>query len=225
MKHVIRWTTHEKDILVAEAVKLVQNNNYKLLDAFRQAQNAVLEPDRHRNLSTLQILGDLVKTAKHELNKPFVYDQVNAKPVQQEPVVKDASLDTLVHCIAEYIANTVKSEIKKVVIELEHEFSLKRHNPEMQSTRRIAKPWISVIGLLPHQEQSISKEFPEYDFHFMPTEYAIHAKPIDADAHLLMKNFIKHSIYSKYRDNPRHVLIDGGLTTLRNWLSTEGKKL
>ena len=53
MKYVIRWTTQEKAALITETVKLVQNNNYKLLDAFRQAQNTVFEPDRRRKLSTL----------------------------------------------------------------------------------------------------------------------------------------------------------------------------
>ena len=59
----------------------------------------------------------------------------------------------------------------------------------------------------------------------MSTEYAIGAKPIEADAYLLMKTFIKHAVYNKYREDPRHVLIDGGLTTLRTWLTTEGVKL
>ena len=222
MKHVIRWTTKERAVLIDAAVRLMQTGNYNLLDAFRQAQNNVIDEDRRRNLTTLQILGDLPKLVKQELNKLETHDV--SQPV--EPEIKPATLETLIQTIAQYIAQTVKDEVVKVVHELEHEFKIKKHNPEYANERFIGHgPKIVVIGLLPHQEQSIAKEFPAYDFHFMSTEYAINAKPINADAYLLMKNFIKHSIYEKYRHNPRHVLIDGGMTTLRTWLSTEGAKL
>lgn len=223
MKSIIRWTTAERNRLVATTVAAMRSGNYKLLDAFRHAQDIELDTDRRRNLSTLQVLGDLPKLVKQELNKFETIIVSTNEPVIDAP--KPATLETLIQSIAEYIAQTVKTEVIKVVHELEHEFKVKKHDPKAQSTERAVKPWISVIGLLPHQEHSIAKEFPEYDFHFMSAEYAINAKPIDADAHLLMKNFIKHSVYNKYRDNPRHVLIDGGMTTLRTWLSTEGKKL
>jgi len=226
MKHVIRWTTAERALLIDKTASLMRTSNYKLLDAFRYAQSTALPVDRQRDLATLQVLGDLPKLVKQELNKIASYVAEQAiEPDSRALEIKPATLETLIQTIAQYIAQTVKDEVVKVVHELEHEFKVKRHNPEMEFVRRIAKPWISVIGLLPHQEQSIQKEFPDYDFHFMSTDYAIGAKPIEADAHLLMKNFIKHAVYNKYRDNPRHVLIDGGLTTLRTWLSTEGKKL
>lgn len=222
MKHTIRWTTKERNALVAATVKLMQTGNYSLLDAFRQAQDSTISEDRRRKLTTLQILGDLVKLAKQELNKLETHDASQ----YVEPEIKPVTLETLIQTIAQYIAQTIKDEVIKVVHELEHEFKIKKHNPEYANERFIGHgPKIVVIGLLPHQEHSIAKEFSAYDFHFMSTEYAINAKPIEADAYLLMKNFIKHSIYEKYRHNPRHVLIDGGMTTLRTWLSTEGTKL
>lgn len=220
MKHTIRWTTKERNALVAATVKLMQTGNYSLLDAFRQAQDSTISEDRRRKLTTLQILGDLVKLAKQELNKLETLEQ----PIVED--VKPATLETLIQTIAQYIAQTVKDEVVKVVHELEHEFKIKKHNPEYTDESFVGqRTKICVIGLLPHQEHSISTEFPQYALYFMSTEYAMHAKPVDADAYLLMKNFIKHSIYEKYRHDPRHVLIDGGMTTLRTWLSTEGAKL
>lgn len=220
MKHVIRWTTNERHTLITATVKLMQTGNYDLLDAFRQAQNTVIPSDRQRKLTTLQILGDLPKLVKQELNKC----ESTIEPVTQEPT--PATLETLIQTIAQYVAQTVKTEIVKVVYELEHEFKVKKHNPEYAGEKAYGqRSKIVVIGLLPHQEHSISLEFPQYAFHFMATEYAMHAKPTDANAYLLMKNFIKHAIYEKYRHDPRHVLINGGMTTLRAWLSTEGTKL
>ena len=49
--------------------------------------------------------------------------------------------------------------------------------------------------------------------------------PPDADAYLLMKNFINHPLYHKYQVFPNHVLIDGGMSTLRMWFHTKGTEL
>ena len=45
MKHTIRWTTKERNALVAATVKLMQTGNYSLLDAFRQAQDSTISED------------------------------------------------------------------------------------------------------------------------------------------------------------------------------------
>lgn len=224
MKQIIRWTSIERDRLVTSATSLMRTGKYRMLEAFRQAQNTAIDTDRHRNIQTLQILGDLPKLVQKELLKPESYAVPDTQPSIAD--IAPTTLDSLVQTIATHIAQILKTEVTKVVTELEHEFKVKRHNPECESNNAYGhRPKIVVIGLLPHQEHSMSTEFPQYAFYFMSTEYAIRAKVIEADAYLLMKNFIKHAVYEKYKKDPRHVLIDGGMTALRAWLTTKGAEL
>lgn len=214
----IHWTESERSKLLDHAAKLIQTNNFSILDAVRHAQTAVLSTDRHRNLQSISVLGTgFVHQLKQRAS--ITYQSQPWEPPITESVPTTSRLDDLVMSIAEYIADSIKTEIRKAVVELEHEFRLKKHNPEVSSEIRLHKPKIVVIGLLPHQEHSISGEFMSLSFYFMSTDYANRAPVVDADVYLLMKNFINHTIYERYKPYPQHVLIDGGLTTLRTWLA------
>ena len=134
-------------------------------------------------------------------------------------------LDDLVNSIAQRFVSGLKEQIKIAVQELEHEFKLEKHNPTYGSIGKTL-PRVIIIGLLGDQVHSITKEFADrYDIKCIDTDRAMGMSPPDANAYLLMKNFINHPLYHKYQAFPNHVLIDGGMTTLRMWLQTKGQEL
>ena len=157
------------------------------------------------------------------------------KPLAKEPELKpevvvetaqESSIDELINTIARRIALIVKDNVKLVVKELEHEFRLTKHDPTYSSDN-FHKPRIVVIGLLNSQMQMIEAEYRyKYDFRFVDASKSVSEKSvIKADAYLIMKNFVNHSIYGIYQQFPNHVLIDGGMSTLRVWLDTKGTEL
>jgi hypothetical protein len=102
---------------------------------------------------------------------------------------------------------------------------VEKHNPTYAATNSY-KPRVVIIGLLGDQVHSITREFEEhYDIKCIDTDRAMGMEPPSANAYLLMKNFINHPLYHKYQVYPQHVLIDGGMSTLRMWLNTKGKEL
>lgn len=223
----VRWTDKEsQQILYAAAKKF--NEGYNLGEALKIAQLDVLPEDRRRPLSSLYASSKLTrairKLANSWANKPFTLAQ--EKPATPPPVTQvDASLDALFNAMARKIAETIKIEVVKVVKELEHEFKVAKHNPEYEPVGK-KRPKIVIIGLQPMQETMIHQEYASrYDMKFMHTDDAKHQSATDADAYLLMKNFISHSVFERYQIFKNHVLIDGGMTALRGWLSTEGSKL
>ena len=126
--------------------------------------------------------------------------------------------------LAKRIASELHTQIRAVK-ELEHTFSVEKHNPEYESVK-LFKPKIAIIGLLDDQVEHIKREFSnEFNIKFIDTDRAMGLKPTDADAYLLMKNFINHPLYRKYQGFANHVLIDGGMSSLRMWLYTKGKEL
>ena len=143
---------------------------------------------------------------------------------EPQPVISD-TLDDLVNIVAKHIAQTLKLQIKTVVRELEHEFKITKHNPTYECDN-VQKPRVVIIGLLGDQVHAIKHEFSgDYDIKCIDTDRAMGLTPPDADAYLLMKNFINHPLYHKYQVFPNHVLIDGGMSTLRMWFHTKGTEL
>jgi hypothetical protein len=135
------------------------------------------------------------------------------------------SLDSLINALAKQVAETFKQHVKAAIKELEHEFKVEKHNPTYAATGSF-KPRVVIIGLLGDQVHSITKEFQDrYDIKCIDTDRAMGMEPPSANAYLLMKNFINHPLYHKYQAYPQHVLIDGGMSTLRMWLNTKGQEL
>lgn len=231
----IRWTDRERELVLSKATQLMHTGGYNIMEALRQAQQQVIVPDRRRPLISRGYCVDLVKEVKHRA--------ANVVPVKTAPVLVQApkaeepmpapvsvldhstSLDSLINALAKQVAETFKQHVKVAIKELEHEFKVEKHNPTYAATGSF-KPRVVIIGLLGDQVHSITKEFQDrYDIKCIDTDRAMGMEPPSANAYLLMKNFINHPLYHKYQVYPQHVLIDGGMSTLRMWLNTKGQEL
>lgn len=231
----IRWTDRERELVLSKATQLMHTGGYNIMEALRQAQQQVIVPERRRPLISRGYCVDLVKEVKHRAANVV---PVKAAPVHvQAPVVEEpmtaptsvldhsASLDSLINALAKQVAETFKQHVKVAIKELEHEFKVEKHNPTYAATGSF-KPRVVIIGLLGDQVHAITREFQDrYDIKCIDTDRAMGMEPPSANAYLLMKNFINHPLYHKYQAYPQHVLIDGGMSTLRMWLNTKGQEL
>lgn len=228
----IFWTFEERQQVLERAVTYHNYGDKSLFNCLKRAQT-VLPAERHRNFGSHSAALDLTKELKKMVAKgipaktiepPTQQVEVAPEHIAAQPVMAN-TLDDLVDLIAKHIAQTFKSQIKTAVRELEHEFKVPKHNPTYASTAS-RKPRVIIIGLLNDQVHAIKHEFcNDYDLKFIDTDRANGLTPPDADAYLLMQNFINHPLYHKYQGFPNHVLISGGMTTLRMWLRTKGKEL
>ncbi len=222
----IRWTSNEtRKVVLAAAKKL--NEGYRIGEALIAAQQ-ILDPDRQRPADSLKSAVALAKEAKKEAARIVNKLSTSVEPVVVAPqpeVPKDISIDDLVQAIATKLANSLRSEVIKVVKELEHEFKVAKNNPEYAATGQ-RKPRVIIIGLREDQMAMIEHEYANrYALYFLTADDAKSGAISTADAYLLMKNFISHAVYDKYQIYKNHVLIDGGMTALRGWLSTKGAEL
>lgn len=218
----IRWTSREREQVVVRAIELYNNGN-KLSIAVTDAQ-AVVDVDRQRPAASVRCDQQLLKEIRTRAHAVTITPQKIDAPEPTSVAQDTPSLDSFVALLAKQFAKTFKEEVKIAVKELEHEFKIAKHNPEYESTRT-DKPRVIIIGLLDAQAYMIEKEFPNFDISCIDTNRALTYFPPLADAYLLMKNFINHAVYDKYKPLPNHVLIDGGMTTLRTWLSSKGAEL
>ena len=235
----IRWTSRERDAVIASAAKKL-NAGLRIGEALWQGQQ-VLEPDRWRSKTSLATGGDLIALVRKlasttipakRLEAPVAIEHVelpSPPPVEVSSAhlvpQMESSIDSLVQAIADKIAANIKTEVIKAVKELEHEFKVAKHNPEY-ATENKRKPHVIIVGLRPDQESIIEQEYSNrYTFKFVATDDAKHFAIAEADAYLLMKNFISHAVFNRYQILKNHVLIDGGMTALRGWLSTKGAEL
>jgi hypothetical protein len=229
MKTNIRWTRAEEELVLEHALKVMHKNMLKPYEALKYAQ-VILPEKRRRAFSTHSSCNNLTNKLKARFQSylPTTEKLTFAQPIpMEEPssASTEVSLDGLVEAIVERIANIVKDQVRSAVKTLEHEFRLEKHDPTYDAVS-VKKPRIVIIGLLNDQVHAISREFNgPYIIKCIDTDRAMGMKPVDADAYLLMKNFINHPLYHKYQRFPNHVLIDGGMTTLRMWLNTKGKEL
>ena len=226
----IRWTDRERELVLSKATQLIHSYGYNIMEALRQAQQQVIVPDRRRPLVTRGYCVDLVKEVKTRIDNvvPIKTAPILAQTTMPEPASEldhSASLDSLINSLAKQVAEAFKQQVKVAIKELEHEFKVEKHNPTYAATGSF-KPRVVIIGLLGDQVHSITREFEEhYDIKCIDTDRAMGMEPPSANAYLLMKNFINHPLYHKYQVYPQHVLIDGGMSTLRMWLNTKGKEL
>jgi len=232
----IRWTEHERDEVLTTAVRYYNQGGYAPIAALRQSQQLVLMPNRRRKLLSHSAAPDLIKALKVRAMRDIPKQKDEVIPTQQEtkapaPIEVPQTntpaglLDDLVNSIAQRFISGLKEQIKIAVHELEHEFRIEKHNPTYAPTGNHL-PKVVIIGLLGDQVHAITKEFANcYDIKCIDTDRAMGMSPPDAHAYLLMKNFINHPLYHKYQAFPNHVLIDGGMSTLRMWLQTKGKDL
>ena len=236
MLNKIRWTKVERSIVIDSAVEFYNEGTYTPLAALRQAQQIVLLPNRRRTMQSHSAVPDLIKLLKQkaaqEVPKQKVVETTTPveimPPAPQEVVKTDAPVDLveqLVNTITQRFILGLRESLQIAVKELEHEFKLPRHNPEYDTTGK-ALPKVVIIGLLGDQVHAITKEFSDrYEVKCIDTDRAMGMAPPQANAYLLMKNFINHPLYHKYQAFPNHVLIDGGMSTLRMWLNTKGQDL
>lgn len=235
MNTKIRWTDRERELVLSKATQLMHTGGYNIMEALRQAQQQVIMPDRRRPLVSRGYCVDLVKEVKHRAANVVPVKAAPAlvqAPVVEEPMTApisvldhSASLDSLINALAKQVAETFKQHVRVAIKELEHEFKVEKHNPTYAATGSF-KPKVVIIGLLGDQVHSITREFQDrYDIKCIDTDRAMGMEPPSANAYLLMKNFINHPLYHKYQVYPQHVLIDGGMSTLRMWLNTKGQEL
>jgi hypothetical protein len=173
------------------------------------------------------LLADIKKPI--DVETPTVATPQPPVPPDAQPSMPTGSIDelvaTIVQKIAQQLASALKTAMHDTVKELEHTYSLPRHNPTY-AIDHVQKKRVVVIGLLGDQVHAITREFGEvFNVKCIDTDRAMGMTPPDADAYLLMKNFINHPLYHKYQAFPNHVLIDGGMSTLRMWFNTKGKEL
>ena len=232
----IRWNDRERDQVLHTAVQYYNKGGYTALAALRQSQMLVLPAERRRSMQSHSAVPDLIKALKVLAIKdvPRRKEVETTKPVEimppvpQEVVKTDAPVDLvdqLVNSITQRFILGLRESLQSAVRELEHEFKVEKHNPTYNAVGK-SLPRVVIIGLLGDQVHAITKEFSScYDVKCIDTDRAMGMTPPDADAYLLMKNFINHPLYHKYQAFPNHVLIDGGMSTLRMWLNTKGKDL
>lgn len=223
----IRWTEYERDLVVDTAVRYFNDGGYTALEALRHAQQSALSPGRCRTMQSHSAVPDLIKMLKQRASQTVPKQKVDeVKP--QEVVKSDEPIDLiaqLVETITQRFATSLRESLQVAVKELEHEFKIQKHDPSYEQSGSNL-PRVVIIGLLGDQVHSITREFSDrYDVKCIDTDRAMGMSPPDADAYLLMKNFINHPLYHKYQAFPNHVLIDGGMSTLRMWLNTKGKDL
>lgn len=232
----IRWNDRERDQVLHTAVQYYNKGGYTALAALRQAQMLVLPTERRRSMQSHSAVPDLIK----ELKVLAIKDVPRRKevetttpaeimpPAPQEVAKTDAPVDLvdqLVNTITQRFILGLRESLQSAVKELEHEFKIEKHNPTYAAAGT-KLPRVIIIGLLGDQVHAIVKEFSaQFDIKCIDTDRAMGMSPPDADAYLLMKNFINHPLYHKYQAFPNHVLIDGGMSTLRMWLLTKGKDL
>lgn len=235
MKTKIRWTDHERDLVIMTAVEYYNLGTYTPIAALRQAQ-IVLTPDRRRSMQSHSAVPDLLRELKQKAAQQVPKQKVveTTKPVEimppvpQEVAKTDAPVDLvdqLVNTITQRFILGLRESLQIAVKELEHEFKIEKHNPTYDSAGN-SLPKVVIIGLLGDQVHAITREFSDrFNIKCIDTDRAMGMNPPDAHAYLLMKNFINHPLYHKYQAFPNHVLIDGGMSTLRMWLQTKGKDL
>ena len=236
MLNKIRWTPVERNLVIETAVTFYNQGNYSPIAAIRQAQQIVLLSNRRRSLASHSAAPDLIKLLKQkaaqEVPKQKVVETTTAveimPPAPQEVVKTDAPVDLveqLVNTITQRFILGLRESLQIAVRELEHEFKIEKHNPTYGASGK-SLPKVVIIGLLGDQVHAITKEFSDrYEVKCIDTDRAMGMSPPQADAYLLMKNFINHPLYHKYQAFPNHVLIDGGMSTLRMWLNTKGQDL
>ena len=232
----IRWNDRERDEVLHTAVQYYNKGGYTALAALRQAQMLVLPTERRRSMQSHSAVPDLIKELKVLAIKdvPRRKEVETTTPVEimppapQEVAKTDAPVDLvdqLVNTITQRFILGLRESLQSAVKELEHEFKIEKHNPTYAAAGT-KLPRVVIIGLLGDQVHAIVKEFSaQFDIKCIDTDRAMGMSPPDADAYLLMKNFINHPLYHKYQAFPNHVLIDGGMSTLRMWLLTKGKDL
>ena len=236
MLNKIRWTKVERNLVIETAVTFYNQGNYSPIAAIRQAQQIVLLSNRRRSLASHSAAPDLIKLLKQkaaqEVPKQKVVETTTPveimPPAPQEVAKTDAPVDLveqLVNTITQRFILGLRESLQIAVKELEHEFKLPRHNPEYGAIGK-SLPKVVIIGLLGDQVHAITKEFSDrYEIKCIDTDRAMGMSPPQANAYLLMKNFINHPLYHKYQAFPNQVLIDGGMSTLRMWLNTKGQDL
>lgn len=236
----IHWTVAERTAVLQKALALYHTGGTQSqLAALRAAQTHELPKERHRAFAThssavpelkrmQELYPEYVKSLTPEpleqekVVTPTVVDPVPPAPSEPPPVI---SIDAMVDAIAARIAATLVQAVKREVKELEHTFKLEKHNPTYEGAGT-SKPHVTIIGLLPDQEQHMQREFGnKFVLRFIGNEAAKHVDMGEAHAYLLMKNFISHAVYNKYKILPQHVLIDGGMSALRMWFNTKGAEL
>ena len=237
----IFWTDSERQLVLRRALLYVQQANYPYFEAIKKAQDYELPAARQRTFNTASAAPDLIKALKSmamqvhvkrkEVVTPIAEEKTHSAPQVVPPVphVLAGSIDDLVTAIAQKVATAVgqamRTQLTCEIKELEHHFSIPKHDPTYNIVHETKKR-IIIIGLLGDQVHNITREYGNaYDLKFIDTDRAMGMSPPDADAYLLMKNFINHPLYHKYQGFPNHVLIDGGMSTLRMWLNTKGKDL
>lgn len=232
----IRWNDREREEVLRTAAQYYNKGGYTALAALRQSQMLVLPAERRRSMQSHSAVPDLLKELKVLAIKdvPRRKEVETTTPVEimppapQEVVKTDAPVDLvdqLVNTITQRFILGLRESLQSAVKELEHEFKIEKHNPTYAAAGT-KLPRVIIIGLLGDQVHAIVKEFStQFDIKCIDTDRAMGMSPPDADAYLLMKNFINHPLYHKYQAFPNHVLIDGGMSTLRMWLLTKGKDL
>jgi len=232
----IHWTERERDLVIMTAVEYYNSGTYTAIAALRQAQQLVLPDNRRRSMQSHSAVPDLLKELKvlalNLVPKQKVVETTTPveimPPVPQEVVKTDAPVDLvdqLVNTITQRFILGLRESLQSAVKELEHEFKIEKHNPTYEAAGN-SLPKVIVIGLLGDQVHAITREFSDrFNIKCIDTDRAMGMNPPDAHAYLLMKNFINHPLYHKYQAFPNHVLIDGGMSTLRMWLQTKGKDL
>ena len=236
MLNKIRWTKVERNLVIETAVTFYNQGNYSPIAAIRQAQQIVLLSNRRRSLASHSAAPDLIKLLKQKAAQEVPKQKVveTTKPVEimppapQEVAKTDAPVDLveqLVNTITQRFILGLRESLQIAVRELEHEFKIEKHNPTYGASGK-SLPKVVIIGLLGDQVHAITKEFSDrYEVKCIDTDRAMGMSPPQANAYLLMKNFINHPLYHKYQAFPNHVLIDGGMSTLRMWLNTKGQDL
>ena len=236
MLNKIRWTKLERSIVIDSAVEFYNQGTYTPIAALRQAQQIVLLPNRRRTMQSHSAVPDLIKLLKQKAAQEVPKQKVveTTTPVEIMPPAPlvvpktDAPVDLveqLVNTITQRFILGLRESLQIAVKELEHEFKIPKHNPTYAAIGT-KLPKVVIIGLLGDQVHLILKEFSDrYNVNCIDTDRAMGMNPPDADAYLLMKNFINHPLYHKYQAFPNHVLIDGGMSTLRMWLNTKGQDL
>lgn len=224
----VHWTSQETEQVLTKAM-LLMDRAYPPFEAIKQAQVEELPASRQRSLKAHASCFNLIKEVKsrHATAIKQKFPEPPKPPSLPTAFVPslESTLDDMAAQLAAQFAVIFKAKVRSAVLELTEDFKLSKHDPSYTGSRD-SKPRIIVIGLLDAQEKMIEREFGGvFDLKCLSSDRASGLTPPDADAYLLMKNFINHPLYYKYRAFQNHVLIDGGMTALRTWLHARANQL
>jgi hypothetical protein len=234
----IRWTVEEREDLAGRTANIVRKQGVTMIKALRRAQEAALPKDRQRKIGALdramrssvqKHLDGLKEQPLTQAKPPEIIKEILVLPL----TLRDAPLEDLVNEIIRRTLFSTGFEQKlhnMVVAPIAH--AIRQELPTLAklvlTERKAAKaarpkdvvPRVLVIGLLPEQENEITKSFENairLDFYKDGRIDGLRALAGNVDRVILMQRFSSHSVQevAKAVSGKRFMVCSGATSHLK----------